>query len=169
MVDREGFKPSQEVCRTSMLSLHHQPKHFQLPICDCRLASWLSCARHRISQSAMGNWQSAMIWWLWVESNHQPRAYETLALIPLELHSRLQSWKPAEELNLVPFHPALLRFGLEDRRRERGPVLLTICDCRLPIGFAPSHGLMRTRGNNKSARVQRPIGNRISAMSLAGA
>jgi hypothetical protein len=28
------------------------------------------------------------IWWLWVESNHQPRAYETLALIPLELHSR---------------------------------------------------------------------------------
>ena len=46
-------------------------------------------------------------WWLWVESNHQPRAYETLALIPLELHSRLQSWKPAEELNLVPFHPAL--------------------------------------------------------------
>jgi hypothetical protein len=32
----------------------------------------------------------------------------------------LQSWKPAEELNLVPFHPAL-RFGLEDRRRERGP------------------------------------------------
>src|SRR5712691_8713865 len=28
------------------------------------------------------------IWWLWVESNHQPRAYETLALMPLELHSR---------------------------------------------------------------------------------
>ena len=28
-----------------------------------------------------------LIWWLWVESNHQPRAYETLALIPLELHS----------------------------------------------------------------------------------
>ena len=28
------------------------------------------------------------IWWLWVESNHQPRAYETLALIPFELHSR---------------------------------------------------------------------------------
>jgi len=25
-------------------------------------------------------------WWLWVDSNHQPRAYETLAL-PLELHS----------------------------------------------------------------------------------
>ena len=56
-----------------------------------------------------------------MESNHQPRAYETLALIPLELHSRLQYWKPAEALNLVPFHPALLRFGLEDRRRERGP------------------------------------------------
>lgn len=25
LVDWEGFKPSQEVCRTSMLSLHHQP------------------------------------------------------------------------------------------------------------------------------------------------
>src|SRR5713226_5117833 len=32
---------------------------------------------------------SPKIWWLWVESNHQPRAYETLALIPLELHSRV--------------------------------------------------------------------------------
>ena len=30
------------------------------------------------------------IWWLWVESNHQPRAYETLALIPLELHSQVR-------------------------------------------------------------------------------
>ena len=29
------------------------------------------------------------LWWLWVELNHQPRAYETLALIPFELHSRL--------------------------------------------------------------------------------
>ena len=56
-----------------------------------------------------------------MESNHQPRAYETLALIPLELHSRFEYWKPAEELNLVPFRPTLLRFGLEDRRRERGP------------------------------------------------
>ncbi len=45
--------------------------------------------------------QPKSIWWLWVESNHQPRAYETFAL-PLELHSRLQSWKPAEELNLMP-------------------------------------------------------------------
>ena len=31
-----------------------------------------------------------LIWWLWVESNHQPRAYETLALIPFELHSRFR-------------------------------------------------------------------------------
>src|SRR5712691_9306225 len=38
LVDWEGFKPSQEVCRTSMLSLHHQPeKHCQFPIVDCRL------------------------------------------------------------------------------------------------------------------------------------
>ena len=28
LVDREGLKPSQEVCRTSMLSLHHQPETF---------------------------------------------------------------------------------------------------------------------------------------------
>src|SRR5437870_10918729 len=28
LVDWEGFKPSQEVCRTSMLSLHHQPPVF---------------------------------------------------------------------------------------------------------------------------------------------
>src|SRR6266851_1384113 len=28
LVDWEGFKPSQEVCRTSMLSLHHQPNKF---------------------------------------------------------------------------------------------------------------------------------------------
>src|SRR5713226_3585029 len=28
LVDWEGFKPSQEVCRTSMLSLHHQPENF---------------------------------------------------------------------------------------------------------------------------------------------
>ena len=59
------------------------------------------------------------LWWLRVESNHQPSAYETLAL-PFELHSR-NFWKPAEELNLVPFRPALRRFGLEDRCRERGP------------------------------------------------
>ena len=54
LVDREGLKPSQEVCRTSMLSLHHQPE----------------------------------FWWLRVESNHQPGAYETPAL-PVELHSRI--------------------------------------------------------------------------------
>ena len=50
LVDWEGFKPSQEVCRTSMLSV-------------------TSPARN--------------IWWLWVELNHQPRAYETLALFRL--------------------------------------------------------------------------------------
>src|SRR6266545_1251960 len=54
LVDWEGVKPSQEVCRTSMLSVTSPARTF---------------------------------WWLWVESNHQPRAYETLAL-PLELHSQ---------------------------------------------------------------------------------
>ena len=37
--------------------------------------------------------------------------------------ARKRFWKPAEELNLVPFRPALRRFGLEDRCRERGPRL----------------------------------------------
>src|SRR5713101_3276373 len=49
LVDWEGVKPSQEVCRTSMLSVT----------------------------------SPAQDWWLWVESNHQPFAYETKAL-PLE-------------------------------------------------------------------------------------
>src|SRR5712691_6072801 len=56
LVDWEGVKPSQEVCRTSMLSVT----------------------------------SPAQDWWLWVESNHQPFAYETKAL-PLELHSRFRT------------------------------------------------------------------------------
>ncbi len=82
-----------------------------------------------------------------MDLNHQPRAYETLAL-PLSYTAlvyfrlkiadcfvvrrrsfNLQSeicnlqffWGPAEELNLVPLHPALKGIGLEDRCRERGP------------------------------------------------
>ena len=43
-------------------------------------------------------------WWLWVESNHQPRAYETLALIPLELHSQ-------ESVSGFKFKVSSLRFG----------------------------------------------------------
>ena len=49
----------------------------------------------------------ARIWWLWVELNHQPRAYETLALFPLSYTAIEIFWKPAEELNLVPVRPAL--------------------------------------------------------------
>ncbi len=88
LVDWEGFKPSQEVCRTSMLSV-------------------TSPARR--------------CWWLWVESNHQPRAYETLALIPLELHSRLGLLEARGGVEPRAFPPSSYRFGLEDRRRERGP------------------------------------------------
>ena len=36
--------------------------------------------------------------------------------------NRLEIWKPAEELNLVP-SAQLFRVGLEDRCRERGPRL----------------------------------------------
>ena len=30
------------------------------------------------------------IWWLWVDSNHQPRAYETLALFRLSYTAEIQ-------------------------------------------------------------------------------
>jgi hypothetical protein len=36
---------------------------------------------------AVGYITSPKVWWLWVESNHQPFAYETNAL-PFELHSQ---------------------------------------------------------------------------------
>src|SRR5438874_12087624 len=62
-----------------------------------------------------------MSWWLWVESNHQPRAYETLALIPFELHSRFRILEARGGVEPRAFPPSSCRFGLEDRRRERGP------------------------------------------------
>ena len=78
-----------------------------------------------------------MFWWLWVESNHQPRAYETLALIPLELHSRFLILEARGGVEPRAFPPSSCRFGLEDRRRERGPEVeamvrfeLTLCCLR---------------------------------------
>ena len=64
---------------------------------------------------------SPKLWWLWVESNHQPRAYETLALIPHELHSRFRILEARGGVEPRAFPPSSCRFGLEDRRRERGP------------------------------------------------
>jgi hypothetical protein len=94
LVDWEGFKPSQEVCRTSMLSLHHQPGafiicHWTFFICSfIRVLSGLIEPDDRRERLKITKWQISndkwkMIWWLWVESNHQPRAYETLALFRL--------------------------------------------------------------------------------------
>ena len=64
------------------------------------------------------------VWWLWVDSNHQPFAYETNAL-PFELHSRFDHLSSVLEARggVEPraFPPSSCRFGLEDRRRERGP------------------------------------------------
>ena len=57
-----------------------------------------------------------------MESNHQPRAYETLALNPFELHSRL-ILEARGGVEPRAFPPSSSRFGLEDRRRERGPRL----------------------------------------------
>ena len=105
-----------------MLSLHHQPEN----ISDCQflIADYVS-GREPINferaQSEIGNRKSKMFWWLWVESNHQPRAYETLALIPLELHSRLRLLEARGGVEPRAFPPSSCRFGLEDRRRERGP------------------------------------------------
>ena len=68
----------------------------------------------------------ARIWWLWVELNHQPRAYETLALFPLSYTAVEIFWKPAEELNLVPVRPALVevrfRRPMPGTRAERNLV-----------------------------------------------
>ena len=74
--------------------------------------------------------------WLWVESNHQPRAYETLALIPFELHSRVRILEARGGVEPRAFPPSSYRFGLEDRRRERGPghCRFSIANCQLPIG-----------------------------------
>jgi hypothetical protein len=75
-----------------------------------KFAGLLCCRLHH---------QPERIWWLWVESNHQPRAYETLALIPFELHGHILEARGGVEPRAFP--PSSSRFGLEDRRRERGP------------------------------------------------
>jgi hypothetical protein len=64
-----------------MLSLHHQPK-LQFQVSGSKFH-----VRHPQLETRNVELET-YVWWLWVESNHQPRAYETLALIPLELHSR---------------------------------------------------------------------------------
>ena len=63
-------------------------------------------------------------------------------------------WKPAEELNLSPFRPTLLRFGLEDRCRERGPghCRFSIANCRLVR--LTNVALMRTSEYEKAAEIQ---------------
>jgi hypothetical protein len=75
-----------------------------------KFAGLLCCRLHH---------QPERIWWLRVESNHQPRAYETLALIPFELHSHILEAREGVEPRAFP--PSSCRFGLEDRCRERGP------------------------------------------------
>ena len=73
--------------------------------------------------------------WLWVESKHQPRAYETLALIPLELHSRFQILEARGGVEPRAFPPS----SSEVRFRRPTPgtraMSLPIFDCRLPIGL----------------------------------
>ena len=88
-----------------------------------------------------------------MESNHQPRAYETLALIPLELHSLL-ILEARGGVEPRAFPPSSCRFGLEDRRRERGPgnFRFLIADCGLVLLI--NSALMRTLENDKGTEVQ---------------
>ncbi len=62
------------------------------------------------------------IWWLWVELNHQPRAYETLALFPLS-YTAVDPLEARGGVEPRAFPPSSRRFGLEDRCRVRGPRL----------------------------------------------
>jgi hypothetical protein len=60
--------------------------HCRFLIANCRLnATQPSAATSSksLGLAPIGNQQSEMIWWLRVELNHQPRAYETLALFHL--------------------------------------------------------------------------------------
>ena len=52
------------------------------------VAEGLEPSRGRINSAVPYQLGYATIWWLWVDSNHQPSAYETLAL-SIELHSRV--------------------------------------------------------------------------------
>src|SRR6266566_2921731 len=63
LVDWEGFKPSQEVCRTSMLSLHHQPEMSRESGVRSPESFPLTPDSRLVTRDRM--------WWLWVESNHQ--------------------------------------------------------------------------------------------------
>ena len=62
-----------------MLSLHHPPKDIE----DLRLQIQIEVTAP--NQFAICNLKS--FWWLWMDLNHQPRAYETLAL-PLSYTAR---------------------------------------------------------------------------------
>ena len=63
----------------------------------------------------------AQFWWLWVELNHQPRAYETLALFHLSYTAGEMILEARGGVEPRAFPPGSLAFGLEDRCRERGP------------------------------------------------
>ena len=106
-----------------MLSLHHQPEvSFEFPVSSFELGEGAN-SKPETQNSKL------VFWWLWVESNHQPFAYETKAL-PIELHSlvnRRRRFAPDIVLEarggVEPraFPPDSYRFGLEDRCRGRGP------------------------------------------------
>ena len=62
----------------------------RMPTLAAELVDWegVKPSREVCRTSMLSVTSPAQFWWLWVELNHQPRAYETLALIPFELHSR---------------------------------------------------------------------------------
>ena len=85
--------------------------------------------------------------WLWVESNHQPRAYETLALIPFELHSQehcrflIFDWRVRQQ----PPTPKTLKSKINNQK----------C-CGGLAGFEPATFCLEDRRSN-SAELQARI------------
>ena len=96
---------------------------------------------------------SPKLWWLWVELNHQPRAYETLALFHLSYTAEV-ILEARGGVEPRAFPPSSRRFGLEDRCRERGPELEAM------VRFELTHCCLR---NSRSSKLE------LHRQMLAGA
>ena len=117
LVELRGVEPLRPACKAGIIPLDHSPE----------------------------NWSRRR------ESNPHPFVYETNALphellrkndllaarggvstreIKREAYCSSIKKSLSHGLNLVPFHPALCRFGLEDRCRERGPHVRHASACR---------------------------------------
>jgi hypothetical protein len=143
LVDWEGFKPSQEVCRTSMLSLHHQPREFgRGGGSRTRTLPFMRRLLFHLSYSA--------ILILEARGGVEPRA----------------------------FPPGSCRFGLEDRRRERGPKMESMVrfelthtavygTAALPVGATSPKTWPGREADHASSNSTLPDSHRSAGMSHA--